>query len=756
MAGTRFYAQIDVSITGEAETPEDGLLGFYATSEGFYKVDSAGVSQRLLTTGDIGTTIPGTQQQYTTTTTTTKGYYRVGTIPIGSNFKFGMFKVKATTTTGTTTESVITVNLAYKAGDYGSQTSAIVANTSHSFNSQSGSDNGYVLLYCRLSFDGTSGYIDLYKLAPGVVTIVIEPLTTSDWVWATGALTANPVVGSYRNVTCYLYAGTTGSNLRANSASSASYCNYGVLGSQTISNATNKTGQWEYFGNVYMAYNASYLVGRSINIRVRMQELTYDGSTALAALDDFIIVIKVSLATHTDATTFNTTVPQIRIEIEGQTSLAPEDIVGSVYQTSTSTKYIRFYIKLKGANTVYMINPEQRYGRVFANTSFGMDTDCYFSYAGNQTPLAALPAPVQGSNVSAILRSVTASGFYTPNLIINQPWGYHGIAAIINPFTSALIAGYDPGGAFWYANEGFSYNPIDTYFDVNGYIRSTSLVGEGNVPLMVSADGEIFRGNPTTAGVTSFNTRTGDVSLLRSDIDNVMTLQKLTLMGNPSDKAGTWQEIGIGAGLGINYGSLVCTLKPGLEYIKIADSYSREIILDGNDRRGILFKNGQNTSATISDNGDGYIHVTYNASATGASIVAYELALANIFTIPSGSWQNVTGLTQILIPTGYKYLIIIHATIGRNTNVTASNIALRLIEGLSGTVICSTENYVPATSTTTYRFNLSMTGYIDLTGKASTNLTLQVYSTTNGWSLYSALQSPMTSSKATVITAIQL
>lgn len=341
-----------------------------------------------------------TQLQYITTTATTEGWYRVATIPINSQFKNAIFKVKAYTATGTCTESTIIINMAYLASNYASQYSGIIANTSHTYQADTNAENGWVLRYVRISFNGTNGYIDLYKVKTTAVTIEIEPLVESDWTWSSGGLTVNPTVGAYRNTSVWLNYGLCGNAITAGTASASTYSNYGVLGTHTLSNDTDKTGKWEYFGNWYFEYNASYLRGRSGNIRLRMQELSYDGSNI--NLDNFILNIKVGLGYHTDANAFNSLVPIFSLEIEGDTTLTENDICALVYSSSTTTKYIRFYIKLKSANTIYCINPEHRYGRCFATSSYAQSTNySNFNYMGDQTPVSALPTPVQGDIVYA-------------------------------------------------------------------------------------------------------------------------------------------------------------------------------------------------------------------------------------------------------------------------------------------------------------------------------------------------------------------
>lgn len=431
---------IDPSTTGDMtkgvyDTDNDGVVDWAE------KVDWSGIQNKP--------NLRLAQQKYVTTTAAAEGYYRVATIPINAPFKNASFKVKGYTATGTVTESTIDINLAYYSGNYGSQSSAITANTSHSFTSGTNAENGYVLLYCRVSFDGTNAYIDLYKYKATAVTIEIEPLIESDWVWATGALTVNPTVGAYRNTTATLYYGLSGNNITANGSNSATYANYGVLGTETIHDTLNKTGQWEYIGNIYFGYNSSYLEGHSFNTTIRLQELSFDGSKNPSNLDDFDLHIRGSLATHADANAFNSLIPTIYAEVTGKYSINPEtDIALLVHSTSTSNKYVRVYIKLKEANAVYAISPRERYGRSFNATTAMTTSYCYFSYAGQQPAIAALPTPAQGAVVYATKRLVdadTLNGYRASDLL-----GSGGGSGGPKITTSTTEPSSPSAGDFWY------------------------------------------------------------------------------------------------------------------------------------------------------------------------------------------------------------------------------------------------------------------------------------------------------------------
>lgn len=354
-------------------------------------------------TGATGTNFTPTTYTSYSASSSAEGYYRIATIPIGTTIKECMFNIKAYTTTGTTTESTITVNLGYYSGNYTSQQSAIIANTSHSFNSSTNAENGYVLLYTRVSFDATSAYIDVYVYKTTQITIETTPLIYNDWTWHTGTLTKNPTVGSYRNTSVTMYYGLSGNNITANSAGSAGYTNYGVLNGFTLTNTVDKTGKWEYFANLYLPYNSSYLNGISFNNIIRMQELSANNTVAVEDLEDFLIHIKSNLAAHANSTEFNTAIPTIQIEIEGNTTLTGNDIAAVVYSTSTSNKYIRLYIKLKSANTHYSIEPQNRYGESY-NGSNASATVPYINTATSSATTDSLPTPAQGSVVYGSVR----------------------------------------------------------------------------------------------------------------------------------------------------------------------------------------------------------------------------------------------------------------------------------------------------------------------------------------------------------------
>jgi len=396
---------------------------------------------------------------YTTTTTTSEGYYRIATIPMTSTDNHVVFNVRAYTATGTETNTTITANLAYYSGDYSNQYSALFANTSHSNNTQTNAENGYVLLNCRISFDAINAYIDVYKYKTTAVTIKTTPLTQNDWSWATGALTVNPTVGAYRNTSVTLHAGQRGSSMDSASADVSTYTQYGKYLGTTISNTTDKTDQWSYYGYIRYTYNGSYLNGHSIALAIKFLENSESNNVTPEQLEDFTLHIKSNLDSHANATEFNTLIPSTFIEIEGKSNLVPEtDVAAVVYSTSTTEKIIRLYVKNKTPNKHYQILPDNRFGSSYTTSNTKTTSYCVYIATTDQTTIASLPTPAQGAIVTAVRKSNTALGSvisewtsYTPTFTgfgtptnINFKWRRVGSSMEIKgTFTSGVATGVE-------------------------------------------------------------------------------------------------------------------------------------------------------------------------------------------------------------------------------------------------------------------------------------------------------------------------
>lgn len=346
---------------------------------------------------------------YVCTTAATSTYYRIAQIPLSAELRSVCFHIKAYTASGTITESIVDVNMAIRSDNYGSHVSNVTANTSHSFNTASTNENGWVLRYIRVSFDDTYAYLDIYDYCTTVITVETTPLTLNEWEWSTGALTANPTIGSRYNVVATLNAGLSGNAVTATYATSAAgsgYSNYGVYLGTNLADVNDKTGLWSYIGYFTLTYNANYPYGHSFNNEISMKELAPAGTKLPNELEDFRILVKGVLGTCTSTALFNTTVPAISLEIEGNTQLENEDVAALVYSTSTSAKVIRLYVKYKNPNAHYDIQPQNRYGRSYNSAYTNTTSYCLFTYASNQPTIEALPTPAQGDVVYATVRQI--------------------------------------------------------------------------------------------------------------------------------------------------------------------------------------------------------------------------------------------------------------------------------------------------------------------------------------------------------------
>lgn len=430
-------------------------------------------------------------------TTAIDVYYRIATIPINTQYKQCIFRLKAYTATGTTTESTITINLAYYSGNYTSQYSGIIANTSHSYNSGVTAENGWVLYYVRVSFDATYGYIDVYKYKTTPITVESQPLTKNDWTWLNETTTTSVSAGTYRTAAVQLGYGLYGNNIYANSSGTASYSNYGVLLGGTISNSTDKTGKWIPIGYVRFDYNSSYLQGRAINVALDLREI--DSQTGVAVGDKITVHIQATLGYHANSTAFSTLVPNINLDIEGQTTLSTSDFAMVVTSATTSYQYIYVYLKLKSSNTVYDILPRNRYGWSY-NTSYGKTTSyCTFYSTTDSATIDVLPTPVLGSISYATWRSETMNVAKVNSLYIYNE----------DSLSYFHISGGSeiPNGSLDINTEG-----LDISFNLGGNLTlANNFSTSGNFPLTL-----------TTSATTNATIPSGTVTLM--DLETAQTI----------------------------------------------------------------------------------------------------------------------------------------------------------------------------------------------------------------------------------------
>ncbi|HUW24241.1 MAG TPA: hypothetical protein VMW04_01300, partial [Patescibacteria group bacterium] len=194
-----------------------------------------------------------------------------------------------------------------------------------------------------------------------------------------------------------VYATTFSGSLSGN-ASTANYSLYGSFGGYTLSNTSDKTNQWEYLGNMYLVYNATYRYGWSWNVELKIKELTNNTDKSYDQLEDVQLVLRGYIGTVADATAFNNTVPSFSIEVANNNlGLTTDDVAMLVYSTDIAAKYLRVYVKLKNPNTHYTIVPINRYGAAYSSTGGKSTSYCSFNYANDQAVVGSLPTPAQGS-----------------------------------------------------------------------------------------------------------------------------------------------------------------------------------------------------------------------------------------------------------------------------------------------------------------------------------------------------------------------
>lgn len=222
-------------------------------------------------------------------------------------------------------------------------------------------------------------------------------------VRTTSALTTATPGIFFNNTPVYATTFTGALAGNATSATSASYSNYGSYFGNTLSNTTDNTDKWEYFGAVTITYQATYSYGSAYNVELLLREMSKDGSKTAAQLETARVVLKGSLASYAGSTaTFNSNIPSMAIELSGENLvLTKNDIACMVYSTSTTTKVIRVYVKLKDDNTHYNITVLNSKGASYASTGTISTSYCNFTAVASQAVITDLPAAAQGDIVYA-------------------------------------------------------------------------------------------------------------------------------------------------------------------------------------------------------------------------------------------------------------------------------------------------------------------------------------------------------------------
>ena len=436
-------------------------------------------------------------------------------------------------------------------------------------------------------------------------------------------------------------------------ASYAGYSSYGVYSGFSLSNASDKTDQWAYIGNMYLAYNSTYRYGQSWNIELKLREYTNNTNKAYDQLEDATLILKGYLPTVADAATFNSTVPNFSVELSGNhLVLTKDDIAMQVYSTSTSTKYIRLYVKIKDDNTHYTLLPSNRYGGSYSSTGVVTISYCYFNVAIDQTP-AALPAPAQGSTVYA---AYGAS---------DSPWAYDDDSNIYN-WNLTNVGINDTSPSYALSVDGTASISDDFYFgnnmlwgdvSANALYSSSSLqiVGNFDVDGTASVSALIVNGaNVLTASISDSLT-VGDILHAGIITDGTATLTggNFTGLTSLTSTLGTFTHASISDDLTIGsddisfvggVASISSTLWLGGDLTGIRASLSDSLTLTDILHAGIL------TDGTATLTGGNWTGIGSLTATTGlfthASISddfetsSAQITSASFGTIRGGTWNG--------------------------------------------------------------------------------------------------------------------
>lgn len=250
----------------------------------------------------------------------------------------------------------------------------------------------------KITYGETSIQLWAGRMNPGETCNAYNVRTTS------ALTTATP--GIFFNSTP-VYATTFSGSLSGNasSATTSTYSIGGNYGSTTLSNTTDNSAKWELLGTLTLSYNATYSYGQSINQVINLSEYSEsEAAKASANYEDIYLTIKGTLAAASgNSATFNSNEPTLSMTVSGTSTLTGNDFAILVFSTSTTSKVLRVYAKLKNPNTHYIVNPI-----TYGNLSYSSALTPSISYitwtsASQTAVLAALPTPAQGSVVNATL-----------------------------------------------------------------------------------------------------------------------------------------------------------------------------------------------------------------------------------------------------------------------------------------------------------------------------------------------------------------
>lgn len=357
------------------------------------------LQNKVLFVGDGTSNLPrveATKVYISNTGSLGTGYYRIATINLATATRRNVaFRITGSTASGTKTMAIIWVPLEYRT-DINSISPTVMALTNHTYNSDTTAENGMVLRNVRVSIDTTNhyAYIDINVYKTTTVTLVVEPLWNSDWVFYEGTFTSkDPSVPSTRS-DVYMSNGLRVNYIYANDSFTSSYSFNGIYSGSLAVHPTSS--YWVRLGTVSIPYNASYLKEKSLHLKLNVREVSVRNISDISSWDDFDINLKILLPAHANSTEFQNAVPQIKVEVSGKTTLSPEtDIAALVTANSTSSKTISLYVRSKSSDVIYLQNAiVGRFGFSF-NASYSLTTDFYYTYSVAFS--STLPTPVQGS-----------------------------------------------------------------------------------------------------------------------------------------------------------------------------------------------------------------------------------------------------------------------------------------------------------------------------------------------------------------------
>ena len=277
--------------------------------------------------------------------------------------------------------------------------------------------------------------------------------------------------------------------------------------------------------------SSNYRGGHSSNFIIWLSENSRNIKSA-ENLEYIRLDCAINLSAFANSTQFNTTTPTLDIKVYGSTTLTGDDFACLVYTTSTSSKDVRFYVKLKDADTNYSIIAIDHRGRRYT-ISGGQTTDGGFVYANEQETVASLPTPAQVSIVYGVKKTHDDLSGLVP---------YTGATTTLNLGAQDFsTSGYINGLSIGKQTNGFTIEGgqiVNAKFSVtesstiNGGTHSGTNTGDQTITLT---------GDVTGSGTGSFVTTIANDAVTYAKMQNVSATDKI--LGRASAGAGDVEEI---------------------------------------------------------------------------------------------------------------------------------------------------------------------------------------------------------------------